>query len=245
MDLKNKTALVTGASRGIGKAILQSLGEAGAQVIGTATSDVGVNAIEAATQAIGGKGLLYNAGQDGSLTALMNTINKEFGGVDILVANAGITDDGLAMRLKQEQWQSVIDINLTAVFALIQANLRAMAKKRHGRIIAISSIVASIGNVGQSNYCAAKAGLDACCRSIAKEMATRGITVNTVAPGFIETDMTNKLPDAVKDYFLNNIPMNRAGTPDDIASLVKFLSSDAASYITGQTLHVNGGMYMN
>lgn len=245
MKLQGKVALVTGASRGIGNATALALASEGATVIGTATTQAGVDAIKEHLAQYNGLACIYDAGQADSLNALQKFIQDNTSGVDILVANAGITDDGLSIRLKPEQWQRIIDINLSAVFQLIQANIGGMVKKRYGKIIAVSSVVASLGNAGQANYCASKAGLESCCRSLAREFASRGITVNSVAPGYIETDMANKLSDAVKQHFLSNIPLRRAGKPEEIAHIIKFLASEEANYITGQTLHVNGGMLMN
>lgn len=244
-ELENKTALVTGASRGIGAAILSALADAGANVIGTATGEAGVTAINGV-----GSGLRYDAGEDGAATRLLEAANEAAAaktqgeGVDILVLNAAINADGLLMRMKEEDWQKVINTNLNAAFQLSQAAMRGMMKKKWGRVIFISSVVASVGNPGQANYCAAKAGVEGYCRAMAHEVASRGITVNAVAPGFIQTDMTDKLPEAVKTQFMTRIPMKRMGMPQDVAAAVRYLAGDAAAYVTGQVLHVNGGLHM-
>lgn len=243
MSFEGKIALVTGASRGIGRAIAELLAERGARVIGTATSEKGAEAISAY---LGdqGKGLMLNVVDPASIESVLATIRAEFGEVDILVNNAGITRDNLLMRMKDEEWQEVIDTNLTSVFRVSKAVMRAMMKKRFGRIITIGSVVGTMGNAGQVNYAAAKAGLIGFSKSLAREVASRGITVNVVAPGFIETDMTTALTDDQRAGILAQVPANRLGQAKEIASAVAFLASDEASYISGETLHVNGGMYM-
>lgn len=243
MSFEGKIALVTGASRGIGRAIAELLAERGARVIGTATSEKGAEAISAY---LGdqGKGLMLNVVDPASIESVLETIRAEFGEVDILVNNAGITRDNLLMRMKDEEWQDIIDTNLTSVFRLSKAVMRAMMKKRFGRIITIGSVVGTMGNAGQVNYAAAKAGLIGFSKSLAREVASRGITVNVVAPGFIETDMTTALTDDQRAGILAQVPANRLGQAKEIASAVAFLASDEASYISGETLHVNGGMYM-
>ncbi|MHA3366670.1 3-oxoacyl-ACP reductase FabG [Yersinia enterocolitica] len=243
MSFEGKIALVTGASRGIGRAIAELLAERGARVIGTATSEKGAEAISAY---LGdqGKGLMLNVVDPASIESVLATIRAEFGEVDILVNNAGITRDNLLMRMKDEEWQDIIDTDLTSVFRLSKAVMRAMMKKRFGRIITIGSVVGTMGNAGQVNYAAAKAGLIGFSKSLAREVASRGITVNVVAPGFIETDMTKALTDDQRAGILAQVPANRLGQPKEIASAVAFLASDEASYISGETLHVNGGMYM-
>lgn len=246
MSLEGKIALVTGASRGIGAAIATSLGQSGATVIGTATSDSGAEAISARIkeQGLAGRGAKLNVNDSESVSTLISSINDEFGAPTILVNNAGITKDNLMLRMKDEEWSDVIDTNLNAVYRVTKACLRGMTKARWGRIINISSVVGSMGNMGQCNYAATKAGVAGFARSLAKEIGGRGITVNTVAPGFIDTDMTKVLDDAQKDAMLSIIPMQRLGKPEEIADLVDFLSSESAAYITGETIHVNGGMYM-
>ena len=243
MSFEGKIALVTGASRGIGRAIAELLAERGARVIGTATSEKGAEAISAY---LGdqGKGLMLNVVDPASIESVLATIRAEFGEVDILVNNAGITRDNLLMRMKDEEWQDIIDTDLTSVFRLSKAVMRAMMKKRFGRIITIGSVVGTMGNAGQVNYAAAKAGLIGFSKSLAREVASRGITVNVVAPGFIATDMTTALTDDQRAGILAQVPANRLGQAKEIASAVAFLASDEASYISGETLHVNGGMYM-
>lgn len=247
MSLEGKVALVTGASRGIGAAIAQTLGSAGAIVIGTATSESGAEAISQRfkEQGIQGKGAQLNVTEPESLERLIKSIADEFDAPTILVNNAGITRDNLMLRMKDEEWDSVIDTNLNAVFRVTKACLRGMTKARWGRIINISSVVGSMGNMGQCNYAATKAGVAGFARSLAKEIGGRGITVNTVAPGFIDTDMTRVLEDGQKEAMLSVIPLQRLGKPEEIASVVGFLASEGAAYITGETIHVNGGMYMN
>ena len=243
MSLENKVALVTGASRGIGKAIAQQLVQQGATVIGTATSEKGAAAI---SDYLGdkGKGIALNVTDADSVQETVKSLEKEFGSIDILVNNAGITRDNLMMRMKNDEWNSVIDTNLTAIFRVCKAVVRGMMKRRNGRVINISSVVGTTGNPGQVNYCAAKAGLVGFSKSLAKEVAARGITVNCVAPGFIDTDMTKALTEEQKESIFANIPAARLGKPDEIASAVTFLASDGAAYITGETIHVNGGMAM-
>jgi len=247
MNLQNEIALVTGASRGIGAAIADKLAEAGASVIGTATTEKGAQEITARLQAGGykGKGKVLNVTEQSSVDALMNEIAAEFGAPTILVNNAGITRDNLLMRMKDEEWESILDTNLTSVFRLSKAVLRAMMKARKGRIVNISSVVGSMGNAGQTNYAAAKAGIHGFTRSMAREVGSRGITVNSVAPGFIETDMTKELPEAQRKHLEENIPLQKLGQPVDVANAVLFLVGETGGYITGETLHVNGGMYMS
>ncbi|ROV61046.1 3-oxoacyl-ACP reductase FabG [Vibrio ponticus] len=243
MNLEGKIALVTGASRGIGRAIAELLVERGATVIGTATSESGAAAI---SEYLGenGKGLALNVTDVESIEATLKTINDEFGVIDILVNNAGITRDNLLMRMKDDEWNDIIDTNLTPIFRMSKAVLRGMMKKRAGRIINVGSVVGTMGNAGQTNYAAAKAGVIGFTKSMAREVASRGVTVNTVAPGFIETDMTKALNDDQRAATLANVPAGRLGDPREIASAVAFLASPEAAYITGETLHVNGGMYM-
>lgn len=246
MSLENEIALVTGASRGIGQAIALRLGRDGAAVIGTATSASGAENISRYLQDanIKGMGLMMNVTEQSSVDSAMETINNEFGAPTILVNNAGITRDNLLMRMKDEEWNDIIATNLTSVYRLSKACLRAMTKARKGRIISISSVVGAAGNAGQTNYAAAKAGLLGFTKSLAREVAARGITVNAVAPGFIDTDMTKALPDAQREALQKSIPLNRLGQPEEIAASVAFLASPDAGYITGETLHVNGGMLM-
>lgn len=241
-----KIALVTGASRGIGAAIARRLGADGCVVIGTATSEAGASAITAALQAAGveGQGMVLNVTDAESVAALLAAVTKQFGVVTILVNNAGITKDNLLMRMSDEEWFDVINTNLSAVYRLSKACLRGMLKARWGRIVNISSIVGSMGNAGQTNYSATKAGVMGFTRSLAKEVGSRNITVNSVAPGFIDTDMTKALPDDQRESLRAGIALGRLGEPSEIASVVRFLCSDDASYVTGETLHVNGGMYM-
>lgn len=244
MSLDGKIALVTGATRGIGKAIAESLANDGAFVYGTATSESGAAAISAY---LGdkGRGLVLNVTDAASIEAVLETITSEKGAPNILVNNAGITKDQLLMRMKDDEWNDVILTNLTSVFALSKAVLRPMMKARTGRIINISSVVGITGNAGQANYAAAKAGVIGFTKSMAKEVGSRGITVNCVAPGFIDTDMTKDLPASVKESLLANIPLARLGEPAEIAAAVAFLASDSAAYITGETINVNGGMLMD
>lgn len=244
--LSGEVALVTGASRGIGAAIADLLGQAGATVIGTATTDEGADAISARFTAAGisGRGVVLDVSQSVSIAATVKDISGQEGAVTILVNNAGITRDNLMLRMKEEEWDTIIRTNLTSVFHLSKAVLRGMLKARHGRIISLSSVVAAMGNPGQANYAAAKAGLIGFSKSLAKEIGSRGITVNVVAPGFIETEMTQSLGDEQKNSLIDQIPLNRLGSVDDIAGTVLFLASPAAGYMTGETVHVNGGMYM-
>lgn len=246
MALNDEVALVTGASRGIGKAIALRLGALGARVIGTATSDAGAAAIQAEfdTNSLDGLGLRLNVTDPASIDAAMDVIRARFSAPTILVNNAGITRDNLLMRMKDDEWQTVMDTNLTSVFRLSKACLRGMMKAKRGRIINIASVVGSTGNPGQANYCAAKAGILGFTRSLAREVGSRGITVNAVAPGFIDTDMTRKLPETQRDALIQQVPLGCLGKAEDIAAAVAFLASDQAAYITGETLHVNGGMYM-
>lgn len=240
----SKIALVTGASRGIGKAIAEELVSKGFTVIGTATSENGANAISAYLGE-NGKGLVLNVTSLKSINNVLEQIKQQFGDIDVLVNNAGITRDNLMMRMKEEDWDIILQTNLSSVFHLSKAVLRSMMKKRFGRIISIGSVVGSMGNPGQANYCAAKAGIIGFSKALAKEVASRGVTVNVVAPGFIATDMTDALTEEQKAATLAQVPAGRLGDPKDIAKAVAFLASDDASYITGETLHVNGGMYMN
>ncbi|NHN35873.1 3-oxoacyl-ACP reductase FabG [Pseudomaricurvus alcaniphilus] len=246
MSVKDKVALVTGASRGIGAAIADQLGESGATVIGTATSEAGAEKISArfAEKGIKGCGKMLNVNDADSVAALLKDIQAEFGAPAILVNNAGITKDNLLMRMSDEEWFDVINTNLSAVYRLSKACLRGMMKARWGRIINISSVVGSMGNAGQSNYAATKAGVGGFARALAKEVGSRGITVNTVAPGFIDTDMTKELSEEQKQLMLSQISLGRLGRPEEIAAVVAFLAGDAGGYITGDTIHVNGGMYM-
>ncbi|WP_416375467.1 3-oxoacyl-ACP reductase FabG [Shewanella intestini] len=243
MSLEGKIALVTGASRGIGRAIAETLQNAGATVIGTATSEKGAQAIQ---QYLGdtGFGLVLNVTQSESVKDLYAQIKDKAGEVDILVNNAGITRDNLMMRMKDDEWQDIIDTNLTSLFKLSKPVMRPMMKKRHGRIISIGSVVGTMGNAGQVNYSAAKAGLIGFTKSLAREVASRHITVNAIAPGFIQTDMTDELTPEQQQAIMSQVPMERLGQAQEIANAVLFLASDSASYITGETLHVNGGMYM-
>ncbi|GAA6173741.1 3-oxoacyl-ACP reductase FabG [Colwellia sp. KU-HH00111] len=245
-SLTGKVALVTGASRGIGKAIATQLQSLGATVVGTATSEQGAEKISEYlnTGSAQGMGLVLNVTSDDSIAAMFSAINEAYGGVDILVNNAGITRDNLFMRMKDAEWSDIIDTNLTSVFKVSKAAIRPMMKKRNGRIINIGSVVGTMGNAGQVNYATAKAGLLGFTKSLAREIASRGITVNTIAPGFIDTDMTQTLTDEQKTGIFSQVPANRLGKPEEIASTVAFLASDAAAYITGETIHVNGGMYM-
>jgi 3-oxoacyl-[acyl-carrier protein] reductase len=243
MNLDGKIALVTGASRGIGRSIAELLIERGATVIGTATSESGAAAISEYLGA-NGKGFALNVTDADSVASVLTAINEEFGVIDILVNNAGITRDNLLMRMKDEEWLDILDTNLTSIFRLSKAVLRGMMKKRAGRIINIGSVVGTMGNAGQTNYAAAKAGVIGFTKSMAREVASRGITVNIVAPGFIETDMTKALTDEQRSATLAQVPAGRLGDPREVASAVAFLASNEAGYITGETLHVNGGMYM-
>ncbi|MCK1089522.1 3-oxoacyl-ACP reductase FabG [Serratia marcescens] len=243
MSFEGKIVLVTGASRGIGRAIAETFVARGAKVIGTATSESGAEAISSYLGA-NGKGFMLNVVDAQSIDSVLASIRAEFGEIDILANNAGITRDNLLMRMKDDEWEDILDTNLTSVFRLSKAVMRAMMKKRFGRIITIGSVVGTMGNAGQANYAAAKAGLIGFSKSLAREVASRGITVNVVAPGFIETDMTRALTDDQRAGILSSVPANRLGDAKEIASAVAFLASDEAGYITGETLHVNGGMYM-
>ncbi len=244
--LQGQIALVTGASRGIGQAIALALGNAGATVIGTATSDKGAQAISdyLAAANIKGGGMKLDVCNAAEVDAVIAAIEKDFGTIGILVNNAGITRDNLLMRMKDEEWDEIMATNLTSVFRLSRAVLRAMMKARAGRIISIASVVGAMGNAGQTNYSAAKAGIMGFTKSLAREVGSRNITVNCVAPGFIDTDMTRALPDAQRQALLAHIPLGRLGSAEDIAAAVTFLASPAAGYVSGTTLHVNGGMYM-
>lgn len=242
--MQGKIALVTGATRGIGRAVAEELASKGAFVIGTATSEKGAESISAYLGEKG-RGLVLNVADQSSIDAVLEYIKQEFGDIDILVNNAGITRDNLLMRMKDEEWFDILQTNLSSVYHLSKAMLRTMMKKRFGRIINIGSVVGSMGNAGQTNYCAAKAGLIGFSKALAKEVASRGITVNVVAPGFIATDMTEVLSEELKNNLLTQIPAGRLGEPKDIAKAVAFLVSDDAAYINGTTLHVNGGMYMS
>lgn len=245
--LNDKIALVTGATRGIGRAIALELGRQGATVIGTATSEAGAAQISAylGEAGIPGRGVVLNVTDSAASDALLADLAKEFGAITVLVNNAGITRDNLAMRMGDDEWDAVIDTNLKAVFRLSRALMRGMMKARFGRIVNISSVVGHSGNAGQANYCAAKAGVAGLSRSLARELGSRNITVNCVAPGFIATDMTHALTEEQKAAMLAAIPLGRAGTPEDVAGAVGFLVSPAGAYVTGTTLHVNGGMFMD
>jgi len=243
-DLSGKIALVTGASRGIGAAIADTLAQAGATVIGTATSDSGAAAIGERLAQWNGQGRALNAAEADGIENLIADIEKEFGKLDILVNNAGITRDNLLMRMKEEEWDEIMQVNLKSVFRASKAVLRGMMKQRSGRIINITSVVGAMGNAGQANYAAAKAGLMGFAKSMAREVGSRGITVNCIAPGFIDTDMTRALPEEVRKTFEAQTALGRFGDAQDIADAVLFLASDQAKYITGQTMHVNGGMLM-
>ena len=242
--LQGEIALVTGASRGIGAAIADTLAEQGATVIGTATSQSGADAITERLKATGGHGRVIDVSNGDAFVQLIEDIGKEVGAISILVNNAGITRDNLLMRMKDEDWQAILDTNLTSVYRSSKAVMRNMMKARKGRIINIASVIGVTGNAGQANYAAAKAGIIAFSKSLAKEIGSRGITVNVVAPGFIATDMTKDLPEAEREAMAANIALGRLGEAQDIANAVAFLAGPSASYITGETLHVNGGMYM-
>jgi 3-oxoacyl-[acyl-carrier protein] reductase len=245
--LENEIALVTGASRGIGRAIAMELGRQGATVIGTATSDQGAQAISDALAEAGieGTGMKLDVTDPANIDEVMKAVTKEYGTVTVLVNNAGITRDNLLMRMKDEEWNDIIDTNLSSVFRMSRACLRGMMKARHGRIINIASVVGASGNPGQTNYSAAKAGIFGFTKSLAREVGSRGITANSVAPGFIDTDMTRALPDDQKEALLKQIPLARLGSAEEIAHTVAFLASPGAAYISGETIHVNGGMYMS
>ncbi len=247
MNLNSQIALVTGASRGIGRAVAYTLGANGAIVIGTATSAEGAMNIakELAERGVQGTGMQLDVCQPASIDDVMERISAQFGPVTILVNNAGATRDNLLLRMKDDEWHTILDTNLSSVYRLCKACLRGMMRARQGRIINIASVVGLTGNAGQSNYAAAKAGMIGFSKSLAREFGGRGITVNVVAPGFIDTDMTRELPTAQRDALLQDIPLGRFGSPSDVAAAVLFLASPAAGYITGETLHVNGGMYMS
>ena len=242
--LKDEIVLVTGASRGIGAAIADELASQGAIVIGTATSESGARAIGERLAASGGHGRELNVTDAAAVESLIDSIGKEFGAVSILVNNAGITRDNLLMRMKDEDWQAILDTNLSSVYRTSKAVMRGMMKARKGRIINIASVIGVTGNAGQANYAAAKAGIIAFSKSLAKEIGSRGVTVNVVAPGFIDTDMTKAMPEDAKSALVGQIALGRLGEPADIARAVAFLAGPSASYFTGETLHVNGGMYM-
>ena len=247
INLEGKVTLVTGASRGIGRAIAESLGKAGATVIGTATSEKGADAISSyfKESGINGVGKMLNVTDTDSIDSVLKEITTEFGAITILVNNAGITRDNLMLRMKEEEWSDIMTTNLTSVYRLSKACLKGMMKARQGRIISISSVVGATGNAGQANYAAAKAGVVGFSKSLAQEIGSRGITVNVVAPGFIDTDMTRELPEEQRKHLMSNIPLGKLGESEDIANAVLFLASDMGSYISGETLHVNGGMYMS
>ena len=243
--LNEKLVLVTGASRGIGRAIALTLGDAGATVIGTATSDEGAANISKifTENNILGKGMKLNVTDNNQISDLIKSITEDYGSIDILINNAGITRDNILVRMKEDEWDDIINTNLSSVYKMSKSVLRGMIKKRSGRIISITSVVGAMGNSGQSNYAASKAGIIGFTKSLAQEVGTRAITVNAVAPGFIETDMTANLPQDQKIQLASKIPLNRLGTADEVAKVVCFLASDESSYITGQTIHVNGGMF--
>jgi 3-oxoacyl-[acyl-carrier protein] reductase len=246
-SLQGEIALVTGASRGIGRAIAVTLGSRGAKVAGTATTDAGAERVEAALkeQGIDGIGLRLDVKDPASIDSALASVEGRLGGMpSILVNNAGITRDNLLMRMKDAEWDEIITTNLTAIYRLSKACLRPMSKARKGRIVNITSVVGVSGNAGQTNYAAAKAGMIGFSKALAREVGSRGITVNCVAPGFIDTDMTKELPEAQRDALLGSIPLGRLGAPEEIAAAVAFLASKPAAYITGETIHVNGGMYM-
>jgi 3-oxoacyl-[acyl-carrier protein] reductase len=244
-SMQGQVALVTGASRGIGRAIALALAAQGAAVIGTATSEAGAAGIDAALAAQGGRGIVLDVNDGAALDAAVDAIVKQHGALHILVNNAGITRDTLAMRMKDGDWDAVLDTNLKAVFRASRAVMRTMMKQRYGRIVNITSVVGASGNAGQANYAAAKAGVAGMTRALARELGSRGVTVNCVAPGFIATDMTDGLPEAQKAALLAQIPLGRLGSPQEVADAVSFLASPAAGYITGTELHVNGGMFMH
>ena len=246
MSLSGKVALVTGASRGIGRSIALTLGAAGATVIGTATTDSGAENISTYLNEAGvsGSGFALNVTDAEQVVSVIKAITEQYGAPLIVVNNAGITRDNIMMRMKEDEWDSVIDTNLNSVYRVVKACLRGMTKARWGRIINISSVVGTMGNAGQANYAATKAGVEGFSRSMARELGSRSVTVNTVAPGFIDTDMTSGLPDQQKDALLTQIPLARLGQPQEIANVVGFLAGETGSYITGETIHVNGGMYM-
>ncbi len=243
--LNEKLVLVTGASRGIGRAIALTLGEAGATVIGTATSDEGAANISKifTDNNILGKGMRLNVTDNEQISDLLTNITEDYGSIDILVNNAGITRDNILVRMKEDEWDDIINTNLTSVYKMSKSVLRGMIKKRSGRIISITSVVGAMGNAGQSNYAASKAGIMGFTKSLAQEVGIRGITVNAIAPGFIETDMTNILPESQKELLTAQIPLGRLGTANEVAKAVLFLADESGSYITAQTIHINGGMY--
>jgi 3-oxoacyl-[acyl-carrier protein] reductase len=243
--LDKKIVLVTGATRGIGKAIALNLGKAGATIIGTATSETGAKNVSQMLddEKISGKGIVLDVTDNNQISSLDEMIKKDFGSVDILVNNAGITRDNILLRMKEDEWEDIINTNLSSIYKMSKSVLRGMIKKRSGRIISITSVVGAMGNAGQSNYGAAKAGIIGFTKSLAREVGVRGITVNAIAPGLIETDMTESLAKDQKEALASQIPMGRLGTADEVAQAVLFLASDSGSYVTGQTLHVNGGMY--
>ena len=246
MSIEGKIALVTGATRGIGKAIALQLASQGATVIGTATSESGAEKIKVSLSEAGnaGTGIVLDVSSPESIEAALALINEQFGAPTILVNNAGITRDNIMLRMKEDEWDSVINTNLSSIYRISKAVLRGMTKARWGRIVNIGTVVGRMGNAGQANYAAAKAGVEGFSRSLAREVGSRGITVNTVAPGFIDTDMTKELSDDHKAVMLANVPVKRLGQPEEISAAVGFLASDSAAYITGETLHINGGMYM-
>jgi 3-oxoacyl-[acyl-carrier protein] reductase len=246
MSVEPKVALVTGASRGIGRAIAETLGADGYTVIGTATSSKGAESITAylAAENYAGQGMELNVADQDSVTAVVKNITEQFGAPLVLVNNAGITKDNILMRMKEDEWQQVVDTNLSSLYRVSKACVRGMTKARWGRIVNITSVVGSMGNIGQSNYAATKAGAEGFSRALARELGSRSITVNCIAPGFIDTDMTRALPDEQRDLLLGQIPLGRLGAPTEIAALVSFLCSDNAAYITGETVHINGGMHM-
>lgn len=246
MNLQGEIALVTGATRGIGNAIAQALGNAGATVIGTATSANGAQSITDNLKAAGieGEGYVLDVNDNEAVSTLIKDISERYGTPSILINNAGITRDNLLMRMKDDEWDGVISTNLSSIYRLSKAVLRGMMKLKKGRIISVASVVGVMGNAGQTNYSAAKAGIMGFSKSLAREVGSRGITVNTVAPGFIDTDMTRALGDEQRELLIKQVPLNRLGSVDDIAQTVLFLASSSASYITGETIHVNGGMYM-
>lgn len=247
MSIEGKVALVTGATRGIGKAIALELGRQGAVVVGTATSESGASSISEYLQAadISGAGLCLDVGCGESVEAVLKTIQEQFGAVAIIVNNAGITRDNIMLRMKDDEWDSVMNTNLKSIYRVVKGCLRGMTKARWGRVINVSSVVASMGNAGQANYAAAKAGMEGFSRALAREVASRNITINCVAPGFIDTDMTSGLAEEHKQTLQAQIPLGRLGQPEEIAAVVGFLASEAGGYVTGETIHVNGGMYMS
>jgi 3-oxoacyl-[acyl-carrier protein] reductase len=244
IDLSGEVALVTGASRGIGAAIADELAALGARVVGTATTEAGAAAVDARLSASGGAGMKLDVTRSEDVAAVVEAVESRFGPVTILVNNAGITRDQLLLRMKDEDWNAILDTNLSSVYRMAKAVLRGMMKLRRGRIINIASVIGLLGNAGQANYAAAKAGIIGFSKSLAREVGSRGITVNVVAPGFIETDMTRDLPESARERMLADTALGRLGTPADIAHAVAFLASPAAAYITGETLNVNGGLYM-